>query len=65
MLPRMSSLTMLPATRVLNTSPMPRSMIVSAGARESMQLRRTAAGYCPLALAFCWASSLGSWNRRA
>jgi hypothetical protein len=32
---------------------MPRSMIVSAGARESMQLRIMAAGYWPLALALC------------
>jgi hypothetical protein len=45
----------LPATRALKTSPIPRSMIVSAGARESIQLRITAAGYCPVALAFCWA----------
>src|SRR5262249_52451446 len=31
MLPRMSSLAMLPATRALNTSPVPRSMILPAG----------------------------------
>src|SRR5262249_41354546 len=55
MLPRMSSLATLPATRALNTSPMPRSMIISAGAPESMQLKSTAAGYCPFALAFCCA----------
>jgi hypothetical protein len=30
-------------------------MIVSAGARESIQVSSTAAGYCPLALALCWA----------
>ncbi len=53
MLPRMSTLATLPATRQLKMSPMPRSMITSAGARESMQLKSTAAGYCPFALAFC------------
>src|SRR6516225_8198556 len=41
MLPRMSSFEILPATRELKMSPMPRSMISSAGARESMQLRMT------------------------
>ena len=55
MLPRMSWFATLPAMRTLNTSPIPRSMITSAGARESMQLRITAAGCCPLALALCWA----------
>ena len=43
----MSSLATLPATRALKQSPIPRSMIVSAGARESMQLRIAAAGYWP------------------
>jgi hypothetical protein len=43
-LPMMSSLAMLPATRALKQSPMPKSMMVSAGARESMQLRMIAAG---------------------
>jgi hypothetical protein len=51
--PNMSSLAMFPATRALKMSPMPRSMITSAGALESMQLSITAEGYWPLAAAFC------------
>ena len=47
MLPKISSFAMLPATRTLKISPMPRSMITSAGARESMQLRITAAETAP------------------
>ena len=42
----------LPATRALKVSAMPRFMMTSAGARESMQLRMTAAGYWPAAEAF-------------
>ncbi|MNQ78542.1 hypothetical protein D3C85_934560 [compost metagenome] len=54
MLPSRSLFEMLPATRPLNVSPMPASRMISAGARESMQLRITAAGNCPEALErFC------------
>src|SRR3984957_1139672 len=60
MLPRMSGFSILPAIRVLKTSPMPRLKRISAGARESMQLSSTAAGNCPEAVALCSArKSLG------
>ena len=42
MLPNMSSSAMLPATRPLKISPMPKSRISSAGARESTQLKTIA-----------------------
>ena len=40
-----------PATRTLKMSPTPRSKISSAGVRESMQLRTTASGCWPAAVA--------------
>ena len=43
-LPIRSSFTTLPAMRALNVSPMPASKMISAGARESMHPRTTAAG---------------------
>ena len=44
MLPSMSGFSILPATRQLKMSPRPRSKMISAGARESMHPRITAAG---------------------
>ena len=59
-LPRMSSLTMLPATRALKRSPIPWSNRISAGARESMQDRTVASGYWPAAVAhLCQAVRVG------
>ena len=46
----MSASAMLPAMRALNKSPSPASKTTSAGARESMQLRMIACGYCPAAV---------------
>ena len=41
----------LPAIRTLKTSPSPRSKTISTGVRESMQLKITAIGNCPSAVA--------------
>ncbi len=51
MLPRTLSFATLPATRTMKASPRPRSKTSSTGARESMQLRTTAMGYWPDAVA--------------
>src|SRR5438477_8651444 len=50
-LPRISSFKMLPATRALKTSPMPWSKMSSLDWRESRQLKITANGCWPAALA--------------
>jgi len=52
MLPSTSSSATFPAMRPLKTSPIPKSRINSAGARESIQLKTTAAGYCAFDVAF-------------
>ena len=51
MLPRTLSRSMFPAIRTLKTSPSPRSKTISTGVRESMQLKITAIGNCPSAVA--------------
>ena len=51
MLPSTFRLVTFPAIRTLKMSPTPRSKISSAGVRESMQLRTTASGCCPSAVA--------------
>ena len=54
-LPRMSSSTMLPATRALKRSPIPWSNTISAGTRESTHETTLASGYCAASVALtCW-----------